>query len=325
MFRIGSLTLKNWLVMAPMAGITSLSFRLLVKPLGPALVTTEMVSAAGLARGQSRTLTYLKSDPQEKPLAVQLFGSDPGEMAKAAELAGHAGADLVDINMGCPVRKVFKTGAGSALMRDQRTTKRILTEVRKACSLPLTVKIRAGWSPGKPLAAELACLIEDCGADALTVHPRFVTQGFAGKADWSIIQEVKNRVHIPVIGNGDVFHPALALKMRAQTGCDGVMIGRGAVGNPWIFGQILDLDGGLPVRQPTIAERRNLIMEHFRLLSHSLGERRAAKTMRGLLIWYSKGLPQSSRFRGSITQIKDFDTLMDVMDVYFSSLEANTA
>ena len=308
--------------MAPMAGITNLPFRLMVKKLGAALVTTEMVSAMGLIRGQEKTLNYLKTHPDEKPLAIQIFGSKSEVMAKAAEVVVEAGANIVDINMGCPVKKVIKTGAGGALLRTPQKVKEIVSTVRRACPAPLTVKIRAGWSADEPVAVETARIIEDCGADAIAVHPRFVKQGFSGNADWTIIAEVKEKLKIPVIGNGDVFKPSFALQMKRQTGCDGVMIGRGAIGNPWIFRQILEMENGLSVHQPELYERKKLITEHFRLLSATMGDIRAAKTMRGLLLRYTKGLPRSNRFRESISRIKDWDTLLKALDHYFSSLEA---
>ena len=322
MLYIGPLKLKNWLIMAPMAGITNLPFRLMVKKLGAALVTTEMISAMGLIRGQKKTLDYLKSHPDEKPLAIQIFGSTSEVMARAAELVVESGANIVDINMGCPVKKVIKTGAGGALLHTPHKVKEMVSTVRKACPVPLTVKIRAGWAADEPVAVETARVIEDCGADAITVHPRFVKQGFSGNADWRIITEVKENLKIPVIGNGDVFKPSLALQMKRQTGCDGVMIGRGAIGNPWIFRQILEMENGLSVHQPGLYERKKLITEHFRLLSLTMGDTRAAKTMRGLLLWYTKGLPRSNRFRESISRIKDWDTLLSAMDHYFSTLKA---
>ena len=322
MLHIGPLKLKNWLIMAPMAGITNLPFRLMVKKLGAALVTTEMVSAMGLIRGQEKTLNYLKTHPDEKPLAIQIFGSKSEVMAKATEVVVEAGANIVDINMGCPVKKVIKTGAGGALLRTPQKVREIVSTVRRACPAPLTVKIRAGWSADEPVAVETARIIEDCGADAITVHPRFVKQGFSGNADWTIIAEVKEKLKIPVIGNGDVFKPSFALQMKRQTGCDGVMIGRGAIGNPWIFRQILEMENGLSVHQPELYERKKLITEHFSLLSATMGDIRAAKTMRGLLLKYTKGLPRSSRFRESINRIKDWDTLFKALDHYFSTLEA---
>ncbi|MCD6560762.1 MAG: tRNA dihydrouridine synthase DusB [Deltaproteobacteria bacterium] len=321
MLKIGSLILKNRLIMAPMAGITNLPFRLIVKKYGVGLVTTEMISARGLTLAQKKTLEYLKSDPGEKPLAVQIFGSEPSVMSDAAVIAVEAGASIVDINMGCPARKVLKIGAGGALLQTPEKIKKIVSAVKEVCHVPLTVKIRAGWSSDKPVALEIARIIEDCGADAITIHPRYITQGFSGTADWKIIAEVKRGLKIPCIGSGDISTPALAFEMIRETACDGVMIGRGAIGNPWIFKQILDLEKGLKIERPGLDELRDLIMEHFRFLSLLKGENRAARMMRGLLISYTKGLACSSNFRGNISSIEDLDTLILYLDHYFSRLK----
>ena len=271
MLKIGNLSLKNRLIMAPMAGITNPPFRLIAKRLGAGLVVTEMVSAVGLSRGHEKTFRYLDGSSEEKPLSVQIFGADPQIMAMAAETAVEKGADLVDINMGCPARKVVKNGSGGALLQNPALVRDMVTAVRKACTVPLTVKIRSGLSSDKANFMEIAGIIEDCGADAVTVHPRFVKQGFSGHADWRIIREVKQNLTIPVIGNGDVFKPELALQMREETGCDGIMIGRAAMGNPWIFRQILDLEKGRAVRPPDLSERRAVIATHFELLSNIIG------------------------------------------------------
>lgn len=322
MLRIGTLTLSTPFIMAPMAGYTNLPFRLMVRRLGAGLVTTEMVSAVGLVLGQRKTHEYLKSAQEERPLAVQIFGSRPEVMARAAQIAVEAGADVVDINMGCPVKKVVKTGAGAALLRDPKRVEQILKAVRLSCPVPLTVKIRVGWSQKEAVACEVAHIVEACGADAVTVHPRFAAQGFSAPADWTWIGRVKERVKIPVIGNGDVFQAPAALRMMGETGCDGVMIGRGALGNPWIFRQIREAEQGNPLRLPPISERRSFIMEHFRFLSGSMGEHRAARTMRGLLLMYTKGLPRSTGFRDRITKVRDTESLVNTMDSYFSSLES---
>jgi tRNA-dihydrouridine synthase B len=320
MLQIGSLRIDNGLIMAPMAGYTHLAFRLLIKRLGAGLVMTEMVSAIGLSMGQKKSLEYLRSHPDEKPLGVQIFGADPRAMARAAGMATDAGADLIDINMGCPVRKVVKTGAGAALLRDLKKAAHTVSAVRAASPLPLTVKIRAGWSPKEPRACEIARVIQDCGADALTLHPRFASQGFSVPAKWDWITRVKQEVKIPVIGNGDVFEPSHAFELRERTGCNGVMIGRGALRNPWIFAQSMSFEKGEPIRQPILEERKALIMEHFHLLSETLGDKRAALAMRGVLLSYTKGLPHSGRFREQITAIKDSGTLAGAIDLYFSSL-----
>jgi tRNA-dihydrouridine synthase B len=318
MLKIGSLRVENDLVLAPMAGYTNLGFRLTIKKLGAGLVTTEMVSAVGLTLNHGKTLDYLKSHVDEKPLAVQIFGADPAVMGKASEIAASHGADLIDINMGCPVKKVVKTGAGASLLRDTDRIAEILRAVRKSCPLPLTVKIRAGWSPMDPVACEVAHIAEDCGADAITVHPRFATQSFSTPADWSWIRKVKATVKIPVIGNGDVSDATVALRMKAETGCDGVMIGRGAVRNPWIFRQTLNQQKGLPVTEPGLEDRKSFIMDLFRFLCESMNERNAAFTMRGLLISFTKGLPNSSRLRASISRIVNKETLFAITSEFFS-------
>ncbi|MBN1849051.1 MAG: tRNA dihydrouridine synthase DusB [Deltaproteobacteria bacterium] len=321
MLHIGSLRLENHLIMAPMAGITNLPFRMMVKRYGAGLVFTEMVSAMGLSLNQQKTLAYLKSHPQEKPLAVQIFGNKPHVMAEAAKIAVDAGANMVDINMGCPVKKVVKTGAGASLLKNPRLVSEIVLAVRKACPIPLSVKIRSGWSPAAPNALDIAHIIEDCGADAVTLHARFASQGFSGQADWSWIKRVKQHVGIPVIGNGDILTPQNALDMKTETGCDGIMIGRSAANHPWIFRQVLQLEKGLPAPEPGLSERRSLILEHFNLLSRATGEKGAALTMRGFLLRYAKGLPNSSRFRGNIAQVKDLQSLMTLMDDYFHDPE----
>ncbi|MBN1830912.1 MAG: tRNA dihydrouridine synthase DusB [Deltaproteobacteria bacterium] len=320
MIKIGSLQLENWLIMAPMAGITNLPFRLMVKRMGAGLVSTELISAVGLSLNNKRSLIYLRSLPEEKPLAVQIFGTEPQTMAIAARIVIESGADLVDINMGCPVKKVSKTGAGSGLLRDLKNLEKVVSAVRQACDVPLTVKIRTGWSPDKPVACEVARIVEDCGADAITLHARFVTQKYSGRADWDMIGRVKSKVKIPVIGNGDVREPLHAIEMKAQTGCDGVMVGRAAIANPWIFRQVLQLDKGFPIETPDLTERRALIMSHFSLLSDFMGEHKAALSMRGILLRYTKGLAHSSRFREEITKIKDSESLISILDEYFAFL-----
>ncbi|MBN2032725.1 MAG: tRNA dihydrouridine synthase DusB [Deltaproteobacteria bacterium] len=320
MLQLGSLRIENGLIMAPMAGFTNLAFRLLIRRLGAGLVMTEMVSSMGLSMGQKKTLEYLRSCKDEKPLGVQIFGADPQVMARAGMIAAETGADLIDINMGCPVKKVVKTGAGAALLTNPKRAAEIVSAVRRASSLPLTVKIRTGWSPREPRACEIAKIVEDCGADALTLHPRFASEGFSVPARWDWINKVKQKVKIPVIGNGDVFDASHALELKQRTGCNGVMIGRGALRNPWIFSQIMSLEQGQAIRQPAIEERKTLIMEHFRLLSQTLGDKKAAFAMRGALIFYTKGLPHSGRFREQVTYIKDSRTLAGAVDLYFSGL-----
>ena len=323
MLTIGTLTLQNHLIMAPMAGITNSPFRRIVKRMGAGLVVTEMISAVGLSRGDTKTLRYLEAAPEERPLSVQLFGADAQIMAVAAETAIQKGADIIDINMGCPARKILKNGAGGALLQSPAAVRKMVTAVRKVCTVPLTVKMRSGWSKTEANYLEIAQIAEECGADAVTLHPRFVKQGFSGAANWRMIEAVKKQLRIPVIGNGDITRPEMALQMREQTGCDGIMMGRGARGNPWIFEQVLTLEKGEEIQQPSLSDRKKIILLHFSLLTDIIGEERASKMMRGHLLWYTRGLPHSSRFRGAFTGIRDFESMLQALDQYFSLKREN--
>ncbi len=321
MLEIGNIKLENRFILAPMAGITNLPFRLLIKSLGAGLVYSEMVSSMGLHLNQKKTMEYIMSAPAEKPVAVQIFGSDPSVMAMAAQKVVDNGADIVDINMGCPVKKVTKTGAGAALLKNLDRAQKIISAVRIACRVPLTVKIRTGWSSDEIIACDAARLIEDCGADAVILHARTAAQGYSGYADWDMIARVRESVKIPVIGNGDVNEAGDIFRMMKQTGCDGVMIGRASSRNPWIFRQAIEYEKGNALYVPDVSERRRLIMEHYNHLTSAVGDRRAMLCMRGLLLRYTKGLPGSSRFRELFTKIKDFKSLISAMDGYFQTLE----
>jgi tRNA-dihydrouridine synthase B len=320
MVGLGILQLKNWLIMAPMSGKTNLPFRLIVKKMGTGLVITEMISAAGLCRGHARTHAYLVSHPAEKPVGAQLFGSEPETMAISAGIAAEKGMDLIDINMGCPARKLVRAGSGVALMQDPRKAGKIISAVRQSMPLPLTVKIRAGWSPEEANALKIAQIAEDRGADGISIHPRFASQGFSGKADWSVIASIKKALKIPVIGCGDVTEPGLALKMRSVTNCDGVMIGRAALTNPWIFKQILDMEETGRFTAPGLDERYRLVIEHCSLLAEYLGEKRAAHLMRGHLLLYTKGLPHRRFLKALISEIDGKERLISVVDQYFRSI-----
>lgn len=321
MLKIGNIKLENRFILAPMAGVTNLPFRLMAKELGAGLVYSEMVSSMGLSINQKKTMEYTTSRPAEKPLAIQIFGSDPSVMAMAAQLVVKNGADIVDINMGCPVKKVTKTGAGAAMLKDLKKMEEILTSVRITCQVPLTVKIRTGWSKDTIVACDAAKLIEECGVDAVAIHARTAVQGYTGQADWDMISKVKESVDIPVIGNGDINEAPDIFKMMEQTGCDGVMIGRAAARNPWIFKQALELEKGNSPYTPNISDRRTLIMDHYDCLIDFMGDRRAAFCIRGVLLRYTKGLPGSSRFREAFTKVKDLKSLMATTEEYFKILE----
>lgn len=323
MLALGQLELKNWLVMAPMSGRTNLPFRLIVKRMGAGLVTTEMISAAGVSRGQARTHAYFVSHPAERPVAAQLFGSEPQCMALSAGIATEKGMDIVDINMGCPAKKVVKTGSGAALMRDPKKAGRIVAAVRKRTPVPVTVKIRSGWSPEEGNALEIARIAEDSGANGVSIHPRFAAQGFSRGADWTVIAGIKEVLKIPVIGSGDVTDPFLALRMRTDTKCDGVMIGRAALSNPWIFKQILDMEATGQFTIPGLDERYHLVLEHFSLLLEYLGEKRATNIMRGHVLLYTKGLPHRKFLKAALPRIDGREEFVSAVERYFRFIRGN--
>jgi nifR3 family TIM-barrel protein len=324
-FYIGRLRLENPLILAPMAGITNAPFRLLARRQGAALVVSEMVSAAGLCQGVVRTRQLLAGGPEERPLAVQLFGARPEWMARAAALAEEAGADLIDLNMGCPVRKVVRHGAGAALLKDFGLTLRIVKAVRQSIRVPLTVKTRLGWGPGGETILDLGPRLGEAGADGLVLHARYAVQGFSGRADWEMIGRLVERFPGPVIGNGDVGRPEQVVEMLERTGCSGVMIGRAALGNPWIFGQALARLEGRTPDPVSLQERRAMALTHAAMLSDHVGTGRAVFMLRSVLMWYTRGLRGSAAFRGRINQVGDYATLMDMVEGYFDRLEAESA
>jgi tRNA-dihydrouridine synthase B len=289
--------------LAPMAGVTDLPFRLLAKELGCSLLYSEMVSDKGLLHNNCHTLDMLRIDDRERPVAVQIFGSEPAPMAAAARIVARAGADIVDINMGCPTPKIVKNGEGSALMRRQELARAIIAAVAEAVTVPVTVKIRKGWDEASVNAVEIAALAEQAGAAAIAVHGRTREQFYAGQADWDIIRRVKERVSIPVIGNGDVRTPEDAARLLAYTGCDAVMVGRAAQGNPWIFRQIGQyLANGRTPPPPSLAERLEVLARHLDMLIAHKGEHIAIMEMRRHAAWYTKGLPHAAEIRLRLNQ-----------------------
>ena len=313
---IGSIELSSPTVFAPLAGITNLPMRLLAKEAGCGLVCSEMISAVALFHGTGKTRRMLDSVPRERPLSVQLFGADPAIMAQAGRLAAEAGADILDINFGCSVRKILKSGSGCALMNDLPKAEALLKRVRTAVAIPLTIKIRTGWDPSGIQALELARIAQDCGVDAIAVHPRMARQGFSGNADWGLIARVKDRVTIPVIGNGDIITADDALRMFKETGCDAVMIGRSAIGNPFIFHQINELLSGRPLPGVDVARRFDIMRRYLRASVQYLDEERACPMMRSRLGWFSKGLPQSSRFRHTIRKVATEAEALELIDAF---------
>ncbi|MBW2596081.1 MAG: tRNA dihydrouridine synthase DusB [Deltaproteobacteria bacterium] len=318
---IGNLLLRNNIFLAPMAGITDLPFRTLARNFGSSLCFTEMISANGLVRKTHKSYEYLKSSPGDRPLGVQIFGADPDILCDAAGIVTEMGADLVDINAGCPVKKVLKTGAGAALMRDPAKFAAVVRSVRKATHLPFTVKIRSGWTDNEINAVEIAGIAEGCGADALILHPRTVKQGFSGIADWSLIEMVKKRAGIPIIGSGDIRKPEDALAMMEETGCDGVMVARGALGNPWIFKGITDLlsDRTISPSTPSPVEREGVIRRHLEANISLYGEKMGVKSFRKHLLWYTKGLKGGSKFRKAAVSVNEMGELLEMTHEYLMS------
>jgi tRNA-dihydrouridine synthase B len=308
--------------MAPMAGYTDLPFRLLVRRLGCELACTEMVSAEGLVRKVNQTWALLKTIPEDHPLSVQLFGSNPEVMAQAAVLVGEAGADIIDINMGCSVKKVAKSGSGASLLKDLKKAERLIKAVRKATSLPLTIKIRSGWKEGEQTYRTMAQIAEESGVDALVIHPRSAVQGFSGQADWLVVKELKERSHIPVIGSGDVTTPALALDLKQQTRCDGIMIGRQALRTPWIFKQVKEMEAGGPPSHPDQEERRGWLISYWQWIEENYQGPAQIKALRRTLFVLTRGLPASGEFRQNVALAPTKERLKILFEEYFDSLSA---
>ena len=312
--QIGKLEIDVPLALAPMAGITDLPYRVICRELGCGITFSEMVSAKGLLYKNIKTFSMLRIEPTERPTAIQLFGSNPDELARAAIIIEQAGADVIDFNMGCPVHKIVANGEGSALMKTPQLAYDILASMVEAVNIPVTVKFRAGWDDEHLNAPEIAILAEKAGISAVAVHGRTREQFYSGKANWNIIREVKQSVKIPVFGNGDISSAEDGLKMLKETGCDGLMIGRGADCNPWIFAELKAalLGNPLPVKVD-VATRFNMIQRHLQALIDFKGETIALKEMRRHVNMYLKGLPKAAAFRAKFNQVenqKDFSRLL---------------
>lgn len=313
---IGPLTLPSNLLLAPMAGITNLPMRIMAREQGAALCFTEMVSVNGLVRDGRKTFELLRSTPADRPLGIQLFGDDPELMAEGARLAAGHG-DLIDINMGCPVRKVVSSGAGSALLKEPEKVAAIIRAVRRATTLPLTIKIRAGWEAGAASFMEIGRIAQEEGCDAVTLHPRSRAQMFEGKADWAKIRELKEALRIPVIGSGDLFSAGDVLAMFRQTGCDGVLIARGALGNPWIFRQSLEMLAGREPGLPTPEECGKAALRHLELFIAASGEKVALREMRKHLCWYARGIAGAAQFRALVNRAQGKEELIRSLHEFF--------
>jgi len=315
--QIGSIKLSNNVFLAPMAGVTDMVFRLLCKRQGCGLTCTEMVSAKGLHYKSDNTEVLLTIAGEERPAAVQVFGSESEIVAEAARQAEACGAAIIDINMGCPTPKIVKNGDGSALMKRPELVREIVRQTVKAVKVPVTIKIRKGWDEESVNAVEIALLAAEEGAAAVTVHGRTREQFYSGTADWGIIKQVKRAVNIPVIGNGDIVKPQDAKQMLEETGCDAVMIGRGAQGNPWIFGRTVEyLKTGKLLPEPTYEQRIETIIKHMGMVTELKGEGIGIKEMRKHAAWYLKGMPGSTKVKLEIYKMTTYNQVKDILLKY---------
>ena len=308
--KIGDVSLKNNLILAPMAGVTDLPFRLLCKEQGAGLLCMEMVSAKAIYFNNKNTEELLTIDDREPPVSLQLFGSDPDIISEMAKKIENRPFSILDINMGCPVPKVAGNGEGSALMKNPKLVEEIVSKTAKAIKKPVTVKIRKGFDDEHINAVEIARIVESAGAAAIAVHGRTREQYYSGKADWDIIRQVKEAVKIPVIGNGDVTSPEAARQLMETTGCDGIMIGRGAQGNPWIFRQILHwMETGEEEPKPDLEEVKAMILRHARMLVEYKGAYTGIREMRKHVAWYTAGYPNSAKLRARVNEIESLEAL----------------
>ncbi len=320
--QIGNLTIPGILSLGPMAGVTDLPFRLLCKEQGASLLCTEMVSAKGILYNNKNTEPLITIDEKERPIALQLFGSDPKIMSEMAKRIEERNFDILDINMGCPVPKVVNNGEGSALMKDSKRVGEIVKAISTAIQKPVTVKIRKGFGEDDRNAVEIAKVIEANGGAAIAVHGRTREQFYHGKADWSIIKEVKEAVSIPVIGNGDINSPEDGKRMLEETGCDGIMIARGAQGNPWIFHQIKEyLEQGVILPKPDIDEVIAMMLRHANLLVEFKGPYIGIREMRKHVAWYTSSYPHSSKLRNMANLVEDMESLKELLARYRENLE----
>jgi tRNA-dihydrouridine synthase B len=321
MVQLGRVRVDPPLWLAPMAGVTDRDFRLIVRRIGGVgVVSMEFISSKAIVSGNQHTRELMFFSPEERPLAIQIYGSDAAAMREAALVVEELGADLCDINMGCPANKVLKGCAGAALMGDPKLAERIIRGVRDAISIPLTVKFRLGLDDGRRNYLELGRICEANGVQAVAMHARTARQMFTGEADWTHLRRLKEALSIPVIGNGDVRDPEDAVRLLAETGCDGVMVGRGATVNPWLFRQIAARISGGAVSEPTLEDRRQLILGHFRMVAEREPSRWALHKLRKFTGWYTHGLPNGRRLRQEINQIPDVASFLAAVESFFDDV-----
>lgn len=319
--RIGNLNIKRGALLAPLAGVSNRPFRVMAVNAGASATYTEMVSSEGIIRNQAKTLEYMEFKNDEQPLGIQLFGANPEVMNEAAKITRNMfNPDMIDINFGCPVKKVVNKNGGSAVLKDLGLTKAIIeATVNGAAPTPVTIKIRTGWDDSNPVFDKVGKIAEEAGAKAITLHARSRAKGFSGSADWTSIKKLKDSVSIPVIGNGDIKKPQDVLKMLEETGCDAVMIGRAAMGNPFIFNQINRfLDSGAEPTPPTTEERIKMAQLHAGLMKEQFGEERGAKMMRRYLGWYVKGFRGASELRPLLFQVNTIEDINQIFDDYLN-------
>ena len=323
--QIGAVELPSPLAIAPMAGMTDTAFRRLVKRHGGCgLVVTEMVSAEGLVRGIDRTLEYAEYTEEERPISIQIFGGDPDKMAAAAQIVEGMGADIVDVNMGCPVPKIAKHNAGCSLMREPAHAASVIGAMAKAVKIPVTVKMRAGWNDDDRNAPTLARMVQDAGAAAIAVHGRTAAQSYSGLADWDLVTRIASEMTIPVFGSGDCIEPQQIVD-RLRSGVGGVLVGRGVLRNPWILAQAADLIAGRPARPVTLEDRGRFLLDYIDLLLHERVDETRALThdrwvinkMRALASWYTKGLDNGSHFRTAVNTTDSLPSLRDTIGAFF--------